>query len=221
MYVLHTMPDTAGLAVHLMLVEMGLPFSLRIIDRNNGERDAPGYRAMHPLGLSPSLDTPDGPIFETAAVLLWLADRHGAMAPAPQSPERAPFLKWHFFTSTNLHPALMQLYYPDRWTGDPAATPAFLRAATDRLALYLGLLDAAVAAGPDWCPPDAPSAMGLYLSMLLRWVGQAEPEHPAALDRGAYPALLRIARALEERPAARHVAKVEGLGPTIFSAPTP
>ena len=221
MYVLHTMPDTAGVAVHLMLVELDLPFTLRIVDRHNGERDAPAYRALHPLGLAPALDTPDGPIFETAAILLWLADRHGAMAPGPMDADRAAFLKWLFFTSTNLHPTLMQLFYPDRWTGDPVATPAFLRAAADRLALYLGLLEGAVAAGPGWCPADAPSVMGIYLSMLLRWIGQVEPGHPGALDLTAYPVLLRVARALEERPAARHVAGVEGLGPTIFSAPTP
>ncbi len=219
MYVLHTMPDTAGVAVHLMLVEMGLPFTLHIVDRHNGERDGTAYRALHPLGLAPALDTPDGPIFETAVILLWLADRHGGMAPGPQDPDRAAFLKWLFFTSTNLHPTVMQLYYPDRWTGDPAAIPAFLRAAADRLALFLDLLETAIAARPAWCSTDAPSALGVYLCVLLRWVGQFEPGHPGALDLSAYPALMDLARALEQRPAARHVAEVEGLGPTIFSAP--
>ncbi len=221
MYVLHTMPDTAGLAVHLMLLELEQPFLTTVIDRETDTRDQPEYRALHPLGQVPVLETPDGAIFETAAILLWLADRHGgALAPAPDDPERGQFLKWLFFTSTNVHATVMCLFYPERYTGDPSATPPFLRTNARRLEDALARLNQAVSRHPVWCPPDAPSAIGIYLSMLLRWLGQADPDHPARLDPAAYPALMAVARMLEARPAALNAARVEGLGPTIFSAPS-
>ena len=135
MYVLHTRPDSAGVAVHLVLQELGLPFTLHVVSRDTGEHETPEYRALHPLGLVPALETPDGPMFETAAILLWLADRHKTLAPLPTDPDRAAFLTWYFFTSTNLHTTLMHLFFPDRYTGGPEGVSAFLKAAAARMGL--------------------------------------------------------------------------------------
>ena len=220
MYVLHTRPDSAGVAVHLVLQELGLPFDLHMVSRENGEHDTPEYRSLHPLGLVPALETPDGPMFETAAILLWLAERHGRMAPAATDPDRAAFLTSYFFTSTNLHTTLMQLFYPERHVGGPEAIPAFLRIAAARMADQLGLLDGMAARQPRWCTPADPSILGYYLAMQLRWIGSYDHGHPGRIDLSAYPALMALARGLEQRPAALHVALAEGLGPTIFSNPT-
>ncbi len=220
MYVLHTMPNSAGTAVHVALLELGQPFLMTVIDRESDHRDQPGYRALHPWGQVPALETPEGPIFETAAILLWLADRHGGgLAPAVDSPERGQFLKWLFFTSTNIHATIMCLFYPDRYTGDPAANPAFLRTNARRLEDALARLNQAVAKQPSWCPPDAPSALGIYVSVLLRWLGQMEADYPGRVDLAPYPSLMAVARMLEAREAARNAAHAEGLGETIFTAP--
>ena len=220
MYVLHTRPDSAGVAVHLVLQELGLPFTLHIVSRDTGEHETPEYRALHPLGLVPALETPDGPMFETAAILLWLADRHKTLAPLPTDTDRAAFLTWYFFTNTNLHTTLMHLFYPDRYTGGPEGVSAFLQAGATRMADQLRLLDGMVATGPRWCDPQTPSILGYYLAMLVRWIGSYEQGHPGRIDLSAYPALMALARALEQRPAALHVAEAEGLGPTIFTNPT-
>lgn len=220
MYALHTMKDSAGVAVHLVLQEIGMPFDVHMVDRDNGARDTPAYRALHPLGLVPALETPDGPMFETAAILLWLADRHGGLAPAGTDADRAAFLTWYFFTSTNLHPTLMQLFYPDRHTGGGDADAAFLRTAATRMQDQLALLDGMAATGPRWCSPTSPSILGYYLAMLLRWAGSFDQGHPGRVDLTAFPALSALARGLEQRPAAIHVALAEGLGPTIFSNPS-
>ena len=220
MYVLHSMPDTAGLAVHLMLLELGQPFLMTVIDRAADTRDRPEYRELHPWGQVPALETPEGPIFETAAILLWLADRHGqGMAPAVDSADRGQFLKWFFFTATNVHAPVMMLFYPDRYTGDPAANPAFLRANARRIEDALARLNLAVSKRPDWYPPDAPSALGIYVSVLLRWLGQLPEDHPGRIGLADFPALLHVARTIEARPAALNAARTEGLGRTIFTAP--
>lgn len=220
MYVLHTMPDSAGLAVHLMLLELGQPFLMTVIDRESDHRDQPAYRALHPWGQVPALETPEGPIFETAAILLWLADRHGGgMAPAPDSPERGQFLKWFFFTSTNIHSTVMCLFYPERYTGRAEGNETFLHTNARRMEDALARLNQAVAQHPSWCPPDRPSALGCYFSVILRWLGQMEPDYPGLVDLAPYPSLMAVARMLEGREAARNAARAEGLGETIFSAP--
>ena len=123
MLVLHSSPDSASMAPRIVIEDLGLTYSARVVDRAGGELASAGYRAMHPLGKIPVLETPDRPMFETAAILLWLADTHapGRLAPAPGSAERGAFLTWFFFTSTNLHPNVLDLFYADRVAGLEAA----------------------------------------------------------------------------------------------------
>lgn len=220
MYVLHASPDSASMVVRMFLIELGLPHELRWIDRAGGALASPAYRALQPLGLIPALETPHGVMFETAAILLCLADLHpeAGLAPAPTAPERGDFLKWLFFTSTNLHPALLQLYYPDRTAG-PAAVPALLTHARARIASFLDPLEEAAAQAPGWLSPERPTLLGYYLGMLMRWLGSFGPDDPRRVDLRAYPALHRALAYVESRPAAQSVAADEGLGPLPFTQP--
>ncbi|MDZ4096832.1 MAG: glutathione S-transferase family protein [Paracoccaceae bacterium] len=225
MYILHYSPDTAALAVRAVLEELNAPYQARLIDREAGALNSPAYRRLHPLGQIPAFETPDGPMFETAAILLWLADRHReagrALAPAPTAPGRASFLAWLFFTNTNIHTTVMQLFYPERTAGD-AAAPAVQAAARARMQTALDLLDQMVARdAPDWLSPDQPSVLGYYIAMLLRWMKSYAPGHPTWFDSADFPALHAIASALERRPAALAAARAEGLGNTIFTNPLP
>ena len=81
MYVLHESPDSASTMVRLVLEELGVPYRARLIDRAAGELASPAYRAMQPLGKIPAMETPDGVMFETAAILLYLSETHGRLAP--------------------------------------------------------------------------------------------------------------------------------------------
>ncbi|GAB1364448.1 hypothetical protein MASR1M32_36840 [Rhodobacter sp.] len=92
MLTLRYTPDTAALPVRILLEDLGLPYTARLVDRDGGELASPAYRALHPLGKIPVLETAEGPMFETSAILLWLADTHapGRLAPALQSLPGAP-----------------------------------------------------------------------------------------------------------------------------------
>jgi glutathione S-transferase len=220
MYRLHATPDSAAMAVRMILLELGLPFELRVVDRAGGELASPDYRALHPLGLIPALETPDGTMFETAAILLWLADRAPAsgLAPAPDSAERAEFLKWLFFTSTNLHPHLLNLFYAERAAG-PGNEAAVQAASRARITLLLDALEAAAARGPRWLSAGQPGLMGYYLGMLLRWLGSFPPGDPRRVELAGYPALHAVVAWHEMRPAAQEVAADEGLGRHPFTEP--
>ena len=130
MYVLHYYPDTASLAVRMVLAELGVQHRCELIDREAGVLSSPAYRKMQPLGLIPAMETPDGTMFETAAILLYLADRHPGLAPAVGSPDRGDFLKWLFFTSTNAHTTLLQLFYPERTAGPDCVDHVLAQALT-------------------------------------------------------------------------------------------
>jgi glutathione S-transferase len=218
MYLLHYYPDTASLAPRMVLAELGVQHRCALIDREAGVLSSPAYRALHPLGQIPALETPDGPMFETAAILLYLADRHPGLAPAPDAPARATFLSWLFFTSTNIHTTLLQLFYPDRSAGE-ACVPAVQSHAKARMTLYLQSLDRAATGNPDWLPNDRPSVLGYYIAMLLHWLGQFGADHPLQVNCADYPALHKVLVMLEAQHATQIIAEDEGLGPTPFTAP--
>jgi glutathione S-transferase len=219
MYILHCSPDSASLIVRLVLQELDVPHACVVIDRAAGALDSPAYRAMQPAGLIPALETPDGAMFETAAMLLYLCDRHPGLAPAPDHPDRAAYLSWFVFTNNSVHTTLMQMFYPDRVAG-PDHAAAVVTAATARMLGFLGLLDRMVAAqAPAWLSPAQPSALGYYLGVLIRWLSAFGPDHAFHIRSADYPALHAVLAALETRPAARLCAEAEGLGPTIFTNP--
>ncbi|MGB5067091.1 MAG: glutathione S-transferase family protein [Albidovulum sp.] len=221
MYTLHYAPDNASLIVRLVLEEIGQPYRTVLVDRSIRQQDSTAYRQLNPNGLIPALVTPEGPLFETAAILLWLSERHGALAPRPGAPDRGAFLSWLFFVSNTLHPALRNHFYPERYAGSAAAIPAFAATTRTRIAAHLGLIDKMVQDHhPAWLSPAAPSSLGYYLGCCLRWV-QLYPKGGANwFDITAFPALLAIADTLQILPASLRVAAAEGLGPTIFTHPT-
>ena len=217
LYILHFSPDSASFIVRLALRLTGAPIAEVQIDRASGELDSPAYRAMHPLGKIPALQTPDGPMFETAAILLYLAERH-ALAPAPESPARAAFLKWLFFTSTNLHAPIMQVFYPNRVAGAENAQAVVTHMGAT-LQNNFRVLDRMIAAEePEWLSAR-PSILGFYLGTLVRWLSGFPEGHPARITTADLPALGPILAALESSDAARHVAEAEACAPTIFTNP--
>lgn len=216
---LHYAPDNASLVIRLALEELGLPYETVLVDRTRDAQNSADYRAINPNGLIPVLETADGPIFETAAILLWLADRHGALAPAPPSAERAGFLKWLFCASNTLHADLRMLFYTEKYAGpDAAAQAAVRRQLTRRLDTHLRNFDAA--AGASWLGSAQPSVLDLYLACQLRWMAL----YPAGYDRSwfdlsRYPALYGICEQLENRASTQAAITAEGLNARPFTAP--
>ena len=219
-YILHYAPDNASLIVRLVLEELGQPFRTELVDRRARAQDGHAYRKLHPNGLIPALETPDGPIFETGAILLWLSERHDALGPEPGSPARAAFLKWLFFTANTLHADIRLHFYADRHAGAPDCVAPFSAATRVRIARHLGLVEAMAAERPDWFAPDTPSVLTLYIACLLRWLALYPQGGTGWFDLSAYPSLHAIAAGMETRPAATKAALAEGLGETIFTKPS-
>ena len=87
MYRLHAAPDFASTIPHLALTEIGCDFDVAWMDHDAGDFARPAFRAISPTGLIPAMETPDGPMFETGAILLYLVERHpGTLGPGPGQP---------------------------------------------------------------------------------------------------------------------------------------
>lgn len=219
MYRLHYAPDNASQIIRLVLEEMDLPYQTALVDRSTRAQDAPAYRAVNPTGLIPALETPQATLFETGAILLWLTETHGGMAPLPGTPARADFLKWLIFVANTLHSDARLLFYPEKYAGSDAAIPDFRRATEARILTHLGLLNAHAATHPAHFQQGNPTVLGYYICCLCRWITLYPSDRCGWMTLAQFPALNALAQNLENRPAARRVALAEGLGPTIFTAP--
>jgi glutathione S-transferase len=228
-YILHYAPDNASLIVRLALLELGLPFQTRLVDRTVRAQDSASYRALAPTGLIPALDMGDQVMFETGAILLALADRappqhRGKLFPAPDAPQRGDALKWLFFMATTLHADCRLHFYPDQYAGQSTAPPVFCAATRARLLGHMGLIEGVARAQPDlfWHDGahDCPSLLTLYTLPLTRWLRLYPEGQKPWLNLADFPCLYALAGKLETRGSAQQAAQDEGLGPTPFTAPT-
>jgi glutathione S-transferase len=215
---LHHAPDFASTIVRFVLEELELPHTLALVDIEGGGLSSPEYRQVNPVGLIPALETEQGPMFETAAILLWLVDKTGRLGPGPQDPDRGPFLSWLFFTSNALHQAALAMFYPHRPAGE-ANTDAARAAAQEQIVARLGLIESLIATqAPRWLSAEHPGVLGYYIGVLVRWLILLPPA-PYGVRIDDFPHLRAVLAAHEIRPAALRVAASDGLGPTPFTNP--
>ena len=216
MYKLHYAPDNASLIIRLVLDGSGIPYRTALVDRRTRQQDSPAYRALNPTGLIPTLETPHhGPISETGAILLWLADTH-RLGPATNERQRPEFLRWLFFLSNTAHADLRTIFYPHQYS--PAeAHRSHLEIMSSRMKRHFTLLDDAAALHPALFGAGKP--LGVYSIVLTRWA-QLYPENaPRWLDMADYPTLADLAQAQEARVETRVIARAEGLGSHPFTRP--
>jgi glutathione S-transferase len=86
------------------LAETGAPFEKREVNLLAGEQKSPQYRKIHPLGRVPTLDDNGVIIWESGAILLYLADKFPQAGLMPKAlPERGYVYQWLTFGETNIH----------------------------------------------------------------------------------------------------------------------
>jgi glutathione S-transferase len=109
MITLHHHPYSRASNVVWVLEELGVPYELRYVDILKGAQKAPELLALNPMGKVPIVQDGDVVMTESAAIALYLADRYslGKLAPAPDDPARAPYLRWSFFAPSVIEPGMV------------------------------------------------------------------------------------------------------------------
>ncbi len=82
------------------LEELSLPYEFVLLDMKAGEHREPDFLAINPMGKVPAIVDGDCKMWESGAILLYLADKYGQM---PDSPEkRAEIMQWVLFANATL-----------------------------------------------------------------------------------------------------------------------
>jgi GSH-dependent disulfide-bond oxidoreductase len=84
--------------------EMGLPYELVPVDTRKGEQHAPEYLAINPNAKVPAIVDDGETVFDSNAILLYLAEKTGKFTPAPGSKGRGEMLSWLMFVASGIGP---------------------------------------------------------------------------------------------------------------------
>jgi glutathione S-transferase len=204
--ILHTSPGSAGLCVHWLLIDAGIPHELRLLDLGAGQHKTPAYLALNPNGVVPTLEIDGQPTYEAAALLLLLAERHpeAGLRPARASRAEALYLQWTLHLANTLQPAFRTWFYPHEAAGEAVAAQAKelararIEGAFDRLDAHLD------AHGPYVCG-EAITAVDFLATMLMRW--SRNMPKPAT----SWPTLAAYIARMKARPSFKVLYEREGL----------
>ena len=206
MDVLYYAPGAASFLVHWLLIEVDAPYELRLVDTAARQQKTPGYLALNPNGVVPTLVVDGRPHYEAAALAMLLAERHpdAGLAPAFDDPRRADYLQWMFNLANMVQPLFRQWWYPGEPAGEANADAIRAHCAPRIEAEWQRIDDHLAANGPHLLG-EGLSVADFYLVMLMRW--SRNMPKPAT----EWPHLAALAQRMKARPSFATLYEREGL----------
>ncbi|WP_350334592.1 glutathione S-transferase family protein [Coralliovum pocilloporae] len=202
MYRLFYAEKSASMGIRVILEELDLPYELLQTSVEPGEPRPEAQLAVNPNGWVPVLQWENGAMYEAAAIIVFLCDRHGekGLAPAINDPARALYLQTLVYFSNSIQNAFQLTYYPDRFADAVEYEPSAERRGNRRLAETWRVIDEQISDN-RWLLGDRFSAADIYLFMLTTWL-RSSKGHPPVSD---FPNVKRIADAVMQRPSVQLV----------------
>ncbi|MGH8399018.1 MAG: glutathione S-transferase family protein [Gammaproteobacteria bacterium] len=115
----HPSPNPSKVA--LFLEESGLEYQMVPVDTARGEQHGTAYRAINPNGKTPALVDGDATVFDSTAILLYLAVKHGKFLPVNKPEVRSQMYSWLMFIATGVGPFSGQAVHFKHFAPEPKA----------------------------------------------------------------------------------------------------
>ncbi len=198
---LYYTPGACSLASHIVLCEIGLPYTLERVDlRNKTIADGRDFLAINPLGYVPVLGLNNGEILtEGSAILFYLADLVPAAGLVPPAGQVARYrlLAWLNFIGSELHKNFSPLFGKQ--------TPEEYKAQLhERLAARFAHVDGVLAYSP-YLADGTFSIADAYLFVVSNWASAV------GFDLSPYHHLLAFRERVLARPSVQRAMQEEGL----------
>ncbi|MBM3487161.1 MAG: glutathione S-transferase family protein [Alphaproteobacteria bacterium] len=194
-----------GMKTQIMLEECALPHVIEPVPIGKGAQNTPAYRAINPNGKIPAIRDSDGPdgrpftLFESGAILVYLAEKTGRFLPADQA-ARYRALQWIMLQMGGLGPMIGQFHHFS------ASAPEKIPYAIDRYrnesARLIGVIDGRLAESPYLAGPD------YTIADMCTWPWVRSWQHTVNQTLDAAPNVKRWYAAIYARAA---VAKAEAV----------
>ena len=194
---LYYSPGSCALAPHIALEEIDAPFSLVLVNTDQGEGRTPEFRRINPKGRVPVLIDKGFKLTETPAILLHLAASHQSARLMPTSETGlVRTIEWFNWLSGSVHAvAIRMIWRPYDFTVDTSQTEAVVAKGHEVLASAFGMIDERLKAA-DWAVDDQYSVVDIFLLVFYRWGNRLKIDM-----KSDYPTWTRHTHRLLERPA--------------------
>ena len=192
---LYSLPTPNGVKVSIMLEECGLPYDAHLVSFETNDQLSAEFLSLNPNNKIPAIIDPHGPggqplpLFESGAILIYLAEKAGKFLPATN---RYEVLQWLMFQMGGVGPMFGQLGYFHTFAGKEIEDPRPKERYRAEAARILRVLDGRLA-GRDWVAGDysiADMAIAPWLRTMRDFykagdlVGWADLSHvPGYLER--------------------------------------
>lgn len=198
---LYYWPRTRAFTSLWMMEEVGQPYELVHVDIRAPEHPSESYRRINPMGKLAGFQDGDCAMGETAAILLYVADKfpEAKLAPAPADPRRGRFLQWLTFPATTMEPVMNEKRMGTKPNTVQSGWGDYDRA--------MSALEAAFRPGP-WLQGSQFTAADLYVASSLNYGMQfgmidKRPAFVAVVERATARPAFKRASEIEAREAAK------------------
>jgi len=115
----HPSPNPEKVA--LLLEEIGLPYEVVPVDTRRGDQHKPEFLKINPNAKTPALTDGDAVVFDSNAILLYLAEKTGKFLPKNTPERRGELLSWLMFVATGIGPYSGQAVHFNRFAPEKLA----------------------------------------------------------------------------------------------------
>ena len=196
---LHTWDTPNGRKISVALEEMGLPYSVHVVDITAKKQFEPAFLKISPNNRIPAIldtDAAGGPVsvFESGAILLYLAEKTGRFL-AASGPQRVAAWEWLMWQMGGFGPMLGQAHHFLGLTDAADQRYGLDRYMKETLRLY-GVADRRLAEAPYFAGAD----VSIADFAIMGWAWRHEKHK---VDLGAFPNVKRWYETMMARPATK------------------
>ena len=199
-YRLYMHRNSYAMTTHLALEELGLDYDVTWFNVHEPDEFPAEFLELNPNARVPTLVTPDGPVYESAATMMYLSEKHGGrFMPAAGDSQRGPFLQWMFYLMSTFQPEVLIQFHAERYFPRDGTMQQALKAASLReLDIFWKVIEDALTPGPFFLGDDYSLCDMLFLMQAV-WT----ENQPADLSR--FPACRHMMQTAFTRPAVQRV----------------
>jgi GSH-dependent disulfide-bond oxidoreductase len=194
-------PTPNPMKVALLLEELGAPYEIALVDVFKGEQHEPVYRQVNPNGKVPALVDDGVTLFDSNAILIHLAEKHGRFFPK-SGQARASTLSWLQLVATGVGPFSGQAVHFNHYA--PEKIPYAIHRYMREIERHYQVLDARLA-DAKWLAGDDYTIADMALWGWARGPAFVFGEQGLA----QYPNVARLVDAINARPAAERASALK------------
>jgi len=201
---LYSLPTPNGVKVSIMLEETGLPYEVHLVSFDKNDQMSPAFLSLNPNNKIPAILDPNGPdgkplpLFESGAILLYLAEKTGRLLPQDAA-GRYETIQWLMFQMGGIGPMFGQVGFFHKFAGKEYEDKRPRDRYINESKRLLGVLEQRLQ-GRAWIMGDqytiADIAIFPWVRNLVNYYGAGE-----LVGFDNFPNVRRVLAAFVERPA--------------------